>query len=196
MTNIWQCIIFFFLSFLITFPGSRHSLRPLVSLMEVIMSVITIMSVFVKPWIDQVHAEEQISVGEKLRRGSIGHHTMILTEYQDAIGNLFNDIQVMGSRDERFPKLAKLRQHVYQPPPCARVESCRRFIEQQHSRIRCHDRSQCHPLFLSPAQFERRPVLKAFQAEKFQDFRNALPHFRFAQSQMQGTKGNLIPHGG
>jgi hypothetical protein len=160
------------------------------------MSVLTIVSVFVKPWIDQVHPEEQISVREKLRRGPIGQHTMILTEDQDAIGNLFNYIKVMGSREERFPKLAKLSQHVNQPPPGARVEICRRFIEQQHGWIRCHYRSQGHPLFLSPTQFERRPVLNAFQAKKFQDFRNALPHCRLAQSQVQGTKSNLLPHGG
>ena len=160
------------------------------------MSVITIVNVFVKPWIDQVHAEEQISVRENLRRGPIGHHTMILTEYQDAIGNLFNDIKVMGSRDERFPKLAKLSQHVNHPPPGARVESCRRFIEQQHGWIRCHYRSQCHFLFLAPTQCEWRPVLNALQAKKFQDFRNPLPHFRFAKSHVQGTESNLLPHGG
>jgi hypothetical protein len=36
--------------------GDWQLLCPLVSIMDVIMSVITIVSVLVKPWIDQVHA--------------------------------------------------------------------------------------------------------------------------------------------
>jgi hypothetical protein len=36
--------------------GEWQLLYPLVSIMDVIMSVITIVSVLVKPWIDQVHA--------------------------------------------------------------------------------------------------------------------------------------------
>ena len=36
--------------------GDCQLLRLLVSIMDVIMSVVTIVSVLVKPWIDQVHA--------------------------------------------------------------------------------------------------------------------------------------------
>ncbi|MGA7563145.1 MAG: hypothetical protein WBW55_08085 [Desulfobaccales bacterium] len=61
------------------------------------MAVLAIVNVFVEPRIDQVYAEEQIPVGENFCRGPIGHHPMALTEDQDAIGNLFNDIEVVGN---------------------------------------------------------------------------------------------------
>lgn len=164
--------------------------------MGVIMPMVTVVGVLVEPWIDQVDAKEQVSVGEKLRRGPIGHNLMILIEYQDAIGNLFHDIELVSSGDKRFAKLAELHQHVEQPPSGARIKSCRRFIEEQYRWIRGHDRSQGYLFFLSPAQFERRPILNALQAEKHQNFPNPLPDFGFVQSQVQGPESDLLPDGG
>ena len=98
--------------------------------------------------VNEVCPQKQVSVGENLRWSPFGNHGACL-QHENAIRDIFDDLQLMSSCDHGPGRAFPLLNEVYDLALALRIEGRGGLIEQQDFGVEDQDRGQGDPLFLA-----------------------------------------------
>ena len=108
---------------------------------------------------------ERISCGEPLAA------TLPCSSTNDAVGDVFDDLELMSGGDDGLRGALPLLDEVDELALAAGIEHGGRFVEQQHLGIEHNDRGQGDPLLFAAGETIGRAVAKMRNAHQLQAFR-------------------------
>ena len=114
--------------------------------------------------VDKVCRHQQIKITHHTCTVTINMYCMIFTDNNGAGTYLFDNIEVMGCRNNRFPGLCEILDDLNEPHLAARVKTPGRFVKEEDIGICGQDRRDTDLLFFTAAQHVGRPVRADFQS--------------------------------
>ena len=120
---------------------------------------------------------------------------MVFPDNNGTGADLFDNIEVMGGRNNRLTALRKILDELYQPDLAAWVKTTGRFVKEQDIGICGQDRCDTDLLFLASAQHVGRPVPEVFDPQHCDNLFRPHLYFIGRQVELERTKGNLVKNG-
>src|SRR5215471_5592899 len=146
-------------------------------------------------FMDQIGAAQKSGVSEDLAGRAIGHKLSRI-KHTAAIRDIDQIAKIVRRGDDGLGAAGPLHQQVDDLAVAARIESCCRLIEQEHSGIENQDTGERHPLLFTTRKAMRNPVLEMENTEPVQDLIHPIAHFGLFPAQLQRSEGDFVENGG
>ena len=144
--------------------------------------------------VDQVGAQEQFPVREDLRGRPVGGGASLF-QNDDALGDVFDDFELMSCSDDSLGGSLPVLNEVDELALAPRIKHGSRLVEQENFGIKHDNRGQSDALLLPAGESIRWTISKSRYSHHLQRSVNAVDNLGARPTHLQWPKGDFVEDG-
>ena len=121
----------------------------------------------VRVLMDEVGLQEEIGIGKKFLRLSVGYDFMVVAQNNYAGRHLLDYVQVLSAEDHALVFISPAKQEIDEAALAPGVQAVGRFVEEEHLGLQRKNGGEGYLLFLSAGEAVRRSLPQMVDIQQF-----------------------------